>query len=69
MVRKDANSSIRHAMLAVILLVAGTSSAAFGHETSSNGAPQTIARGSCGIRLWLARVSEGLEKMQERAYV
>ena len=33
--RKDANSSIRHAMLAVILLVAGPSSAAFGDETSA----------------------------------
>jgi len=35
MVRKDAKSSIRHAMLAVVLLVAGTSSAAFGDQTSA----------------------------------
>jgi hypothetical protein len=32
--RKDAKSSIQHAMLAAMLLVAGTSSAAFGDETS-----------------------------------
>ena len=40
--RKDANSSIRHAMLAVILLVAGSSSAAFGDETSA----VTVLRGT-----------------------
>jgi hypothetical protein len=41
--RKDANSSIRHAMLAVILLVAGPSSAAFGDETSAG---VTVLRGT-----------------------
>ena len=41
--RKDANSSIRHAMLAVFLLVAGTSSAAFGNETSAG---VTVLRGT-----------------------
>jgi hypothetical protein len=43
--RKDANSSIRHAMLAVILLVAGSSSAAFGDETSAG---VTVLRGTPG---------------------
>jgi hypothetical protein len=41
--RKDTKSSIRHAMLAVILLVAGTSSAAFGDETSAG---VTVLRGT-----------------------
>jgi hypothetical protein len=41
--RKDAKSSIRHAMLAVIFLVAGTSSAAFGDETSAG---VTVLRGT-----------------------
>ena len=41
--RKDAKSSIRHAMLAVVLLVAGTSSAAFGNETSAG---VTVLRGT-----------------------
>jgi hypothetical protein len=41
--RKDAKSSIRHAMLAVILLVAGTSSAAFGDETPAG---VTVLRGT-----------------------
>ena len=41
--RKDAKSSIRHAMLAVVLLVAGTSSAAFGDETSAG---VTVLRGT-----------------------
>jgi hypothetical protein len=53
--RKDANSSIRHAMLAVILLVAGTSSAAFGHETSSG---VTVLRGTP------ARVEQAREPQQ-----
>jgi hypothetical protein len=43
MVRKDANSSIRHAMLAVVFLVAGTSSAAFGDQTSAG---VTVLRGT-----------------------
>ena len=55
MVRKDANSSIRHAMLAVILLVAGTSSAAFSHETSSG---VTVLRGTP------ARVEQAREPQQ-----
>ena len=41
--RKDAKSSIRHAMLAVVFLVAGTSSAAFGDETSAG---VTVLRGT-----------------------
>jgi hypothetical protein len=41
--RKDAKSSIRPAMLAVVLLVAGTSSAAFGDETSAG---VTVLRGT-----------------------
>ena len=41
--RKDAKSSIRHAMLAAIFLVAGTSSAAFGDETSAG---VTVLRGT-----------------------
>jgi hypothetical protein len=41
--RKDAKSSIQHAMLAVIFLVAGTSSAAFGDETSAG---VTVLRGT-----------------------
>jgi hypothetical protein len=41
--RKDAKSSIRHAMLAVIFLVAGTSSAAFGDQTSAG---VTVLRGT-----------------------
>jgi hypothetical protein len=43
MVRKDAKPSIRYAMLAVIFLVAGTSSAAFGDETSAG---VTVLRGT-----------------------
>jgi hypothetical protein len=43
MVRKDAKSSIRHAMLAVVFLVAGTSSAAFGDQTSAG---VTVLRGT-----------------------
>ena len=43
MLRKDAKSLIRHAMLAVALLVAGTSSAAFGDQTSAG---VTVLRGS-----------------------
>ena len=41
--RKDAKSSIQHAMLAAIFLVAGTSSAAFGDETSAG---VTVLRGT-----------------------
>ena len=41
--RKDAKSSIQHAMLAVVFLVAGTSSAAFGDETSAG---VTVLRGT-----------------------
>jgi hypothetical protein len=40
---KDAKSSIQHAMLAVIFLVAGTSSAAFGDETLAG---VTVLRGT-----------------------
>jgi hypothetical protein len=43
MFRKDAKSSIRHAVLAVVLLVAGTSSAAFGDQTSAG---VTVLRGT-----------------------
>jgi hypothetical protein len=43
MVRKDAKSSNRHAVLAVVFLVAGTSSAAFGDETSAG---VTVLRGT-----------------------
>jgi hypothetical protein len=38
-------------------------------QTSSDAAPQSIMRGSRGIRLWLATLSEGLEKLLERAYL
>jgi hypothetical protein len=41
--RKDAKSSIRHAMMAAIFLVAGTSSAAIGDETSAG---VTVLRGT-----------------------
>ena len=41
--RKDAKSSIQHAMLAVIFLVAGTSSAAFGDDTPAG---VTVLRGT-----------------------
>ena len=41
--RKDAKSSIQHAMMAAIFLVAGTSSAAFGDETSAG---VTVLRGT-----------------------
>jgi hypothetical protein len=41
--RKDAKSSIQHAMLAAIFLAAGTSSAAFGDETSAG---VTVLRGT-----------------------
>jgi hypothetical protein len=41
--RRDAKSSIWHAMLAAIFLVAGTSSAAFGDETSAG---VTVLRGT-----------------------
>jgi hypothetical protein len=41
--RKDAKSSIQHAMLAAIFLVAGTSSATFGDETSAG---VTVLRGT-----------------------
>ena len=41
--RKGAKSSIQHAMMAAILLVAGTSSAAFGDETSAG---VTVLRGT-----------------------
>jgi hypothetical protein len=41
--RKDAKSSIQHAMMAAIFLVAGTSSAAFGDETSGG---VTVLRGT-----------------------
>jgi hypothetical protein len=41
--RKDAKSSIQHALLAVIFVVAGTSSAAFGDETSAG---VTVLRGT-----------------------
>jgi hypothetical protein len=41
--RKDAKSSIQHAMLAAIFLVAGISSAAFGDETSAG---VTVLRGT-----------------------
>ena len=41
--RKDAKSSIQHAMMAAILLVAGTSSAAFGDEPSTG---ITVLRGT-----------------------
>jgi hypothetical protein len=41
--RKDAKSSIQHAMLAAIFLVAGASSAAFGDETSAG---VTVLRGT-----------------------
>jgi hypothetical protein len=41
--RKDAKSSIQHAMMAAIFLVAGTNSAAFGDETSAG---VTVLRGT-----------------------
>jgi hypothetical protein len=41
--RKDVKSSIQHAMLAAIFLVAGTGSAAFGDETSAG---VTVLRGT-----------------------
>jgi hypothetical protein len=41
--RKDAKSSIQHALLAAIFVVAGTSSAAFGDETSAG---VTVLRGT-----------------------
>jgi hypothetical protein len=41
--RRRSVSSIRHAMLAVVLLVAGTSSAAFGDQTSAG---VTVLRGT-----------------------
>ena len=55
--RKDAKSSIWHAMLAVILLVAGTSSAAFGDQTSAG---VTVLRGTP------ARVEQPQEVQQVR---
>jgi hypothetical protein len=53
--RKDVKSSIRNAMLVVILLVAGTSSAAFGGETSAG---VTVLRGTP------ARVEQSREPQQ-----
>jgi len=35
-------------------------------QTSRIGTSQSIVRGPCGIRLWLARLSDGLETTRDR---
>ena len=35
-------------------------------QTWSDWAPRSIARGSCGVRLWLATLSQGLATMRDR---